>query len=179
MNFNKNEENLTKKKSIVIYFSHTGENWMADGLQNIEKRNTEIVAEKIQKLVNADIFEVQPKNAYPHGYYECCDVAKKELNQNARPELIKYLDNIDNYETIYIGSPIWWGHIAMPLFTQLEKLNFKGKIVKLFIAHEGSGLGNCPQDIEKLCKGAEIRKSLAIRGCTAQNSDNELEKWIK
>lgn len=177
--FGNSEEAVRGKKSIIIYFSHTGENWMADGIKNIEKGNTEIVAEKIQKITNADIFKVEPKNKYPYGYYECCDVAKEELKNNARPELVNYLNSIDNYEVVYIGSPIWWGHIAMPMFTELEKLNFEGKIVKLFITHEGSGLGDCPKDIEKLCVGADIQKGLAIRGSNASNSDSELENWIK
>lgn len=165
-------------KSLVIYFSHTGENYMSDGIRNIDKGNTEIVAELIKEITGADLFKVEPLNKYPYNYRECCDVAKKELNEDARPELINYLDNIENYDTIYIESPIWWGHIAMPMFTQLEKLNFKDKTVKLFITHEGSRLGDCPKDIEKLCKDANIQKGLAIRGSNAKNSKDELEKWI-
>lgn len=141
--------------------------------------NTEIVAEFIKEFTNADLFKVEPVNKYPYSYQECCDVAKKELVENARPELVNYLDTIEDYDVIYIGSPIWWGHIAMPLYTQLKKLNFAGKIVKLFITHEGSGLGNCPKDIEKLCTGANIRACLAIRGSNAKNSKSELADWIK
>lgn len=171
-------ESLKNKKSLIIYFSHTGENWMKNGIENIEKGNTEIVAEKIKKITNADIFKVEPVNKYPYNYHECCDVAKKELTENARPKIVNYLDKIDEYEVIYIGSPIWWGHIAMPMFTALERLNFEGKIVKLFITHEGSGLGDCPKDIEKLCKGADIRKGIAIRGSNANEADELVEDWI-
>ena len=176
--FKKDKENLRDKKSLVIYFSHTGENWMEDGIRNIEKGNTEIVAEKIKEITNADLFKVEPVHKYPYNYNECCEVAKKELNENIKPELVKYLESIDNYDVIYIGSPIWWGHIAMPMYSQLEKLNFKGKIVKLFITHEGSGLGECPKDIEKLCTGANIHEGLAIRGCKANDSKKLLENWI-
>ena len=151
---------------------------MADGIKNINKGNTEIVAEKIQDIVNADLFKVEPLNEYPYNYRECCDVAKKELNEDTRPELTNYLETIDDYEVIYIGGPVWWGHLPMPIFTQLEKLNFEGKIVKLFTTNEGSGLGDCPKDIEKLCKGAKILKGLAIRGSNSKNSNIELENWI-
>lgn len=177
--FSNKQESIRNKSSLVIYFSHIGENYMADGIRNIDKGNTEIVAEKIQDIVNADIFKVEAINKYPYNYHECCDVAKKELKENARPKLINYLDTIADYEVIYIGGPVWWGHLPMPMFTLLEKLNFEGKTVKLFTTHEGSGLGDCPNDIERLCQGANIQKGLAIRGSNSENSENELENWIK
>lgn len=165
-------------KSLIIYFSHTGENWMEDGIRNIDKGNTEIVAEKIKELTDADLFKVVPVKEYPYNYKECCDVAKQELNDDKRPQLVNMLSNIDEYDNIYIGSPIWWGHLPMPLFTQLEKLNFNGKTVKFYITHEGSKLGSCPKDIENLCHGANIKPGLAIQGCTVENCDSKLKAWL-
>ena len=106
-------------KSLVIYFSHTGENYMSDGIRNIDKGNTEIVADTIRDLTGADLFKVEPVNGYPYDYHECCDVAKKEIENNMRPEIKNKLDNIDDYDIIYIGGPIWWGHYPCPLFTAL------------------------------------------------------------
>lgn len=165
-------------KSLIIYFSHIGENWVNGSLKNTKKGNTQIVAEKIQKLTNADIFKVEEKDPYPYDYKECCNVAKEEFNNNKRPEIKNTLTDISKYDTIYIGSPIWWGHIAMPLFTQLEKLDFTGKTVKFYTTHEGSRLGSCPKDIEKLCKGAKIEDGLPIQGSLAENCDEKLKEWI-
>ena len=128
-------------KSLVIYFSHTGENYMKNGIEDIKKGNTEIVAEKIQKLTGADLFEVERVKDYPFGYYDCCDEAKKEYESNARPEVKKTLSSIADYDVIYVGGPVWWSHLPMPMFTVLEKLDFSGKTVMPFTTHEGSGLG--------------------------------------
>lgn len=164
-------------KSLVIYFSHTGENYMRDGIRNIDKGNTKIVAEFINEITNADLFEVEPVISYPYSYKECCDKAKEELNLNIRPQIKNKIDNINDYDVIYIGGPVWWGHLPMPLFTAIEGLNFAGKIVKPFSTHEGSGLGSIMQDIEKLCKNADIKPGLAIRGSDANSSKDKLKGW--
>ena len=166
-------------KSLVIYFSHTGENYMSDGIRNIDKGNTEIVADTIRDLTGADLFKVEPVNEYPYDYHECCDVAKKEIENNMRPEIKNKLDNIDDYDIIYIGGPIWWGHYPCPLFTALENLDFTQKIVYPFSTHEGSVLGSVMTDIKKLCVGAEIKEGLAIRGSEANFAKNKIESWCK
>lgn len=166
-------------KSLVIYFSHIGENYMSDGIRNIDKGNTEIVAEIIKDITGADLFEVETIKDYPYNYKECCDVAKEELYNDFRPELKNKLNNIDTYDVIYIGGPIWWGHYPCGMFTALESLNFSGKIVKPFSTHEGSGLGNIMQDTNSLCIGAQIKEGLAIRGSDAKASRDKIESWCK
>lgn len=179
MNFFSNKENLKNKKSLVIYFSHIGENYMTDGIRNIEKGNTEIVAEMIKQMVNAESFKVETIDDYPYNYKQCTEVALQEKNENARPKLKKYLDNIDDYEVIYIGFPNWWGTMPMAMFSLLEKLDFTGKIIKPFCTHEGSRMGNSEKDIEKICKGATVMKGLAIQGSFVKNSKEDVEDWIK
>ena len=163
-------------KSLVIYFSHTGENYMRNGIENIDKGNTEIVAEYIKDIVNADLFKVEPMSEYPYSYKECCDVAKKEIENNILPDIKSSVD-ISDYDIIYIGGPVWWGHYSCPMHTLLSKLDFSNKIVKPFTTHEGSGLGNVLEDINKYCSGATIKNGLAIRGCDAENSKNMIESW--
>lgn len=170
--------NLKEKKSIVIYFSHTGENYMSDGIRNIDKGNTEVIAEYIGKITNADLFKVEPVKEYPYNYRECCKVAVEELNKNERPELKNTLSNIDDYEIIYIGYPIWCGTMPMPLFTQLEKLNFKGKIVRPFATHEGSKMGNSERDIKKICVGANVLEGLEVQGSTVYEAKKRVEEWV-
>lgn len=163
-------------KSIVIYFSRADENY---GVGVVDKGNTEIVAEYIKELVNADLFKVERKIPYAKDYQTCCDEAKEEQINNERPELTKYLDNIEEYDTVYIGSPIYWETMPQPMFTQLEKLNFNGKIVKPFTTHEGSGLGNVISDLQKICVGANIKDALAIKGTNAKDSKEIVEKWCR
>lgn len=166
-------------KGLIIYFSHIGENWLENGLEVITKGNTEIVAEKLAGLTGADLFKVEAKKEYAFGYYDCCKEAKAEYKEDARPELKRELTDISNYDAIFIGSPVWWDHLPMPMFTQLEKLDFKGKVVYTFSTHEGSELGSFMKDVSKLCKGATIKNGLAIRGCKCNECEKELRNWLK
>ena len=118
---------------LVIYFSRAGENYFGGKLMNIEKGNTEVIAEYIQELTGADLFKVEPVVEYPEDYMKCIDVAKKEMQSNARPEIKESLNDISDYDTIFIGFPNWWGTLPMPMFTQLEQLDFTGKVVKPFV----------------------------------------------
>lgn len=165
-------------KNLIIYFSRADENYMENGLQVIEKGNTQVLAEMIQNIISCDLFKVQPVKDYPFGYYDCCEVSKKELENNERIELKEYLTDISNYDTIYILSPIWWSHIPMALISQLEKLDFTGKTVKFAITHEGSGLGDTSDDIHKYCSSANIKDGFAFRGCKISESLEEINKFI-
>ncbi len=165
--------------SLVIYFSRSGENYFGGELKNIEKGNTEVIAEYIQELDDADLFKVEPAVEYPADYMKCIDVAKKEQQQDARPEIKQTLDDISQYETVYIGFPNWWGTLPMPMFTQLEKLDFTGKVVKPFVTHEGSGFGSSQKDLAKLCEGGEIKKGLSIPGANVYGVKDTVKLWIE
>ena len=164
-------------KQLIIYFSHTGENYINNKIRNIDKGNTEIVAETIQKITGADLFKIEPVNNYPYSYQECCDLAKEELNNNIKPEIKNQVNNIENYDVIYIGGPIWWGYYPRVMITAIADLNFAGKIVKPFTTHEGSNLGNIMQDVTKYCVGADIRPGLAIRGSEVSQQKEIIESW--
>ena len=164
---------------LVIYFSRSGENYFGGELKNIEKGNTEVIAEYIQEFTSADLFKVEPAVEYPADYMECIDVAKKEQQKDARPELKEALEDISDYDTIYIGFPNWWGTLPMPMFTQLEKLDFTGKTVKPFVTHEGSGFGSSQKDLKKLCKGADIDNGLSIPGANVYDVKDTVKAWIQ
>ena len=166
-------------KNLIIYYSRKGENYWNGGIKNIEKGNTEIVAEFIQKAVGGELFEVETVKEYAADYYACIDEAKKELHEQARPELKKVLDSIADYDNIFICGPCWWGTFPMAVFTQLEKLDFAGKKVMAVMTHEGSGLGFCERDLKKICKGASFGKGLAVHGADAAKSESTVAAWAK
>lgn len=166
-------------KNLIIYFSHTGENYFGGELKVIEKGNTEVIADYIKNALNADSFKVEPLNAYPSKYMECIDAAKKEQQDNARPELKETLTDISQYDTVFIGFPNWWGTLPMPMFTQLEQLDFKNKTVKPFVTHEGSAFGSSKKDLKKLCNGADIKKGLSIPGSKVYESQDIVIRWIE
>ncbi len=165
-----------EKKSIIIYFSRADENY---AVGNIDKGNTEYLAEYIAEFTGADMFKVEPSKPYAKDYATCCDEAKIKHDNNERPELKRTLGSITDYDVIYIGSPVYWGTMPMEMFTQLEKLDFSGKIVRIFVTHEGSGLANIPQDVRKLCTGARVLEdAFSIKGSSSKNAKGRIEEWI-
>ena len=166
-------------KTLVIYYSRKGENYWNGALKTLEKGNTEIVAAFIKNAVGADLFEVQTVKEYDKSYMVCIDQAKKELKENARPQLKQYLDNIDQYENIVVAGPCWWGTYPMAVFSLLEKLDFSGKKVFPVMTHEGSGIAGAPAALKKYCSGAVVGEGLAIHGAAAEHSEKEVEKWAK
>ncbi len=165
-------------KKLIIYFSRSGENYFGGELKNIEKGNTEVIAEYIKDLTSADLFKVEPVNEYPSDYMECIDVAQKEQQINARPKIKNTLTDIGEYNTVYIGFPNWWGTLPMPMWTQLEQLDFTKKTVKPFVTHEGSGFGSAEKDLKKLCDGADIKKGLSIQGEKVYDAKDIVTHWI-
>ena len=166
-------------QNLIIYYSRKGENYVNGRIVDMKKGNTEICAEFIQKAVGGDLFEIETVDDYSKDYNKCTEEAKKELNENARPELKKYLDNIDSYENIFVCGPCWWGTYPVAVFTQLEKLDFSGKKVMALMTHEGSGLGSCERDLKKICKGASFGTGIAIHGADAAQSEKAVTEWAK
>lgn len=166
-------------KNLIIYYSRKGENYVSGGIKNLAKGNTEIVAEFIQNAVGGDLFEIETVQSYAADYNTCIEEAKKELHDNARPELKNYLDSLDEYEHIFVCGPCWWGTYPMAVFTQLEKLDFTGKKVMVVMTHEGSGLGSSERDLKKICKGASFGSGLAVRGADASASESKVSSWAK
>ncbi len=166
-------------KSLILYFSRAGNNYTNEGIKNLEIGNTEIIANYIKEFSDADVFKMEPLNEYPEDYMECTEVAKKELNDGARPDLKEYIEDISEYDTIYLGFPNWWNTMPMPVWTQLEKLDFDGKTIKPFVTHEGSGFGKSESDIKKLCPGAKLSKGLSIQGSFVEDSRQKVKHWVK
>ena len=166
-------------KSLVIYFSRAGENIFNGEMRVLAKGNTEVIAEYIKEIIGADLFKVERLVDYANDYNTCMKESKEEHNSNARPELKNYLDSIEQYDTIYIGSPIYWGTMPNPLLTQLERLNWQGKTVRVFTTHEGNGLGKVVDDVRRACYGANVLDdSIAIMGHDVYNAKGQICKWL-
>ena len=165
-------------KALVIYFSRADENYFGGSMKYIEKGNTEVVAEFIREITGAELFKVERKAPYSKDYMTCIKEAQDEQKRNELPELVKELADINDYDTIFIGGPIYWGTLPQPMFTQLSKLDFKEKTIMPFSTHEGSGLASIMRDIRKYAPTADIKPGLAILGSNASSSKQLLQKWI-
>ena len=166
-------------KNLIIYYSRKGQNYWNGSIKDLKKGNTEIVAEFIQKAIGGDLFEIETVQDYPVDYMQTTEVAQDELRAKARPELKKYLDDISEYDNIFVCGPCWWGTYPCAVFTQLEALDFSNKHVFPLMTHEGSGLAGAPAALKKYCKGATVGKGLAIHGADASRSEREVASWAK
>ena len=168
-------------KAIVVYFSHTGENY---SVGVITEGNTAKVAKVIAAKTGADIFEIKEAKPYPQSYDACIDVAKKELREKARPEIAGELPDLTDYQVVYLGYPNWWGDCPMIVYSFLEKSNIEGKTILPFCTHEGSGLGSTAKKLQKAFPGAKVElNGLSLRGTTAQKdaaaTEQAVDKWLK
>lgn len=166
-------------KSIIIYFSRADENYFGGQYRYVEVGNTEIVANMIQRATEADLFKIEPMTPYSSDYNTCIEEAKADLRAKARPEIESYPENLDEYDTIYLGYPNYWGTAPMHVFTLLEKYNWEGKKLHLFCTHEGSGMGHSEIDIKKACPGATIVDSLPLYGSSVKTMENVVKGWAK
>lgn len=166
-------------KVLIAYFSKKGSNYVAGKVMDLEKGNTEVIAEKIQALTSGDLFHIETKKEYPNDYYETTEVAKAELQNNERPELISDVNNMSDYDTIILGYPNWWGTFPVGVMTFLETYDLSGKKILPYCTHEGSGLGKSEKDLAKLCPNSEIVKGLAIFGHAVNTSNTKIENWLK
>ncbi len=164
-------------KNLIAYYSRKGQNYVNGDIENLAKGNTEIIAEFIQKAVGGDLFEIDTVKEYPIDYTECTIVAKEELKQKLRPELKNYIASIDEYDTIYLGYPCWWGTMPMACYTFLEHYDFSGKVIRPFTTHEGSGLGGSVSQIKKTCPTASVLTGLAIHGAEAATAEKQVSNW--
>ncbi len=169
---------MKNKKSLVVYFSRSGNNYFDGKIKNIEIGNTEVIAKMINDYVRGDMFRIEEENPYPADYNECTKVAKMELQENSRPKLKASLSDVSSYEVIYVGYPNWWSTAPMPIFTFLEQYDLANKIIIPFCTHGGSRLGNSVTDIKKSCPNSRVMNAIAIVGSDATNSLNEVQAWI-
>ena len=167
---NMTEANSAKANSnhrvLVAYFSRTGEQY---GVGVISEGNTAILAKMIADKTGGDLFEIKvKKDEYPNTYNALVDYAKKEKQAKARPEIMGKVENMDNYDTVFIGYPNWWADMPMPVYTFLESYDFSNKNVYHFCTHEGSG-------------GVK-KDGFSLYGHIAQNerqeADKKLTEWL-
>ena len=174
----KKESVMTNEgKKIVVFFSHAGENY---SVGNIKVGNTKIVADYITELTGAEQFEIVTHKYDGMAYTPLTELAQEEQQKG---ELPKYEGEVDleKYDTVFIGGPVWWGTYPQVMFTffKIHKDDLKGKTVIPFTTHEGSGLGNCVDDVKDAFPGANVQKGFSMYGHEVITNKAKVEKWIK
>ncbi len=165
-------------KTLIAYFSRADENYFGGAMRYVEIGNTEIVVNNMKELIDADVFKIEMRKPYSPVYMTCIDEAKKDLKSNARPQLTGFPESIDEYDTIILAYPNYWGTYPMAVATFLDHFNFDGKTILPLCTNEGSGLGGSERDLKKTLKGANIKSGLSINGSSAAESKGAVEKWL-
>ena len=158
----------TEAKALVVYFSATG--------------NTKAVAETIARLQEADIYEIVPEQPYTEedlNYNDRSTRATAEQNDpEARPAISGSIEDMDRYDVIYVGYPIWWGDMPRILYTFFDTYDLTGKTIVPFCTSGGSGLSGTPGTIGGLEEGAEVLEGLHISDSSVDSAEDTVSEWL-
>ena len=172
----KQSNNKVMSKSIVIFFSHAGDNY---SVGNIEVGNTKIVADYISEIAGAEQFEIVTHKYDGMAYTPLINLAKEEANKGELPPYEGNAPDLSQYDTVFIGGPVWWGTYPQVMFTLFKDINLDGKTVIPFTTHEGSGLASCVSDVKKAFPKANVTQGFSIYGHEVRSGRVKVEKWLK
>lgn len=184
-------QNNTDNENILIAYFSVPENVDTDGIDansgaSIVVKNKDVLgnmqymAMTIQEAIGGELFRIEITEEYPLEHETLVNQAKEEQNEDARPELATHIENVEQYDIIFLGYPNWWGDMPQPLYTFLEEYDFSGKTIIPFNSHGGSGFSNTIEEIKKLQPNATVRDDgLSISRNDVAESEQEIADWVK
>lgn len=164
-NVSMGEAAASKAKALIVYYSWSG--------------NTKQVADEIQKLTGADVFEIVPEKPYTKDYDTLVQLAKEEKQNNVRPAISGKIDGFENYDVVFVGFPNWWSDLPMVLYTLFEAYDFSGKKIVPFCTSGGGGFAGSMKAIQSLEPNADLLDGLHINGSQSGNAQDEVKGWLK
>ena len=182
--------NDSKSKILIAYFS-LPENADTSGVDAVagasivldnEKvlGNTEYMAYAIQEAVGGALFRIETVQQYPLEHEPLIEMADEEQNGNARPELLNRVENMEQYDTIFLGYPNWWGDMPMPLYTFLEEYDLSGKTIIPFSSHGGSGFSRTESTIAQMQPNASVSENgLTVSRNDVADSYEDVFQWAE
>lgn len=184
-------QNNTDNENILIAYFSVPENVDTDGIDansgaSIVVKNKDVLgnmkymAMTIQEAIGGELFRIETTEEYPLEHETLVNQAKEEQNEDARPELATHIENVEQYNIIFLGYPNWWGDMPQPLYTFLEEYDFSGKTIIPFNSHGGSGFSNTIEEIKKLQPNATVKDDgLSISRNDVADSEQEITDWAK
>lgn len=140
--------------------------------------NTGVAADMIAQATGADLFSIRTVEQYPDTYDATIDQGQQEQSDGARPELATHLENLDSYDTIFLGFPNWWGDMPMAVYSFLDEVDLSGKTVIPFVTSGGSGFSNIISTIQQMEPQATVQEGLSISGSSATGAQQQVESWL-
>lgn len=184
-------QNNTDNENILIAYFSVPENVDTDGIDansgaSIVVKNKDVLgnmqymAMTIQEAIGGELFRIETTEEYPLEHETLVNQAKEEQNEDARPELATHIENVEQYNIVFLGYPNWWGDMPQPLYTFLEEYDFSGKTIIPFNSHGGSGFSNTIEEIKKLQPNATVKDDgLSISRNDVADSEQEITDWAK
>lgn len=166
-------------KTLLAYFSRAGENYYYGGRRELDVGNTEVLADIIRERIDCDVYPIEAADPYPDAYQPTVDRNVKEQREEARPSLAGKLPDLDGYDTVLLGSPVWNVRAPKIMFTFIEGVNLAGRTVHPFVTYAVSGIGDVEDEYRKALSATEVRTALAVQGEIVANSDAQLDEWLK
>ena len=194
-NNNNQEENkveLSNQKALVAYFAYgenikNEQNLSVDAISSAsldrstdnENGNLQVMSQVIHDKTDADIFSIKVKEPYNDDYDVMRERAYEELNDDSFPELLSQVEDIKNYDVIYIGTPIWSSNLPRPVATFLSENDLSNKTIIPFGIHLGSGFGTIIDEVKELCPNSRVVDGFTINASTSNDEvKDEFEKWL-
>ena len=140
--------------------------------------NTESAALEIQKAVGGDLFAIKTVKKYPASHSQCSQIASEELNNGIRPELSTHVNNISDYNIVFLGFPIWVYREPMAICTFLEEYDFSGKTIIPFCTSMAVGIETSVEDIQNLCPGVEVLAGLRL-ATEQEDYSEQVSDWVR
>lgn len=175
--------------TLVVYFSRVGNTDFpsdvdANSTASIVVQdgsvmgNTGFMAQRIAEVTGGDLFLIETAHKYPVSYDETVDLGADENAAASRPELAAYVKNLDQYDTIFLGYPIWWYDMPMAVYSFLESYDLNGKTIIPFATSGGSGFSGSIEVIESMFPEAEMRQGLLLSGSRVLSSIEQIDQWL-
>lgn len=157
-------EGTTGSKTMIAVLSRTG--------------NTMSVAAMIQSATGGDLFEITPADPYPEDYDTLTDLAKEEQRDQARPAVANTVENWDDYDTVFVGYPIWWSDAPMVVLSFLESYDWSSKELIPFCTSGGSGFSDSLDSITASAPNARILEGFHVLGNQADTAETDVRDWL-
>lgn len=180
----------TQNKILIAYFTWS-DNTVVENPDSIDvdaetsasvlsPGNAELIANWIAEETGGDLFSIKTQNKYSSDYDECLNQARKERDNNERPALVERVNNIDDYDVIFLGFPNWWYTCPMAVFTFVESYDLEGKTIIPFCTHGTGGLSRTIRDLKKLLPdNCEVLEPIGVYRPEVKNSKNKVLDWLR
>lgn len=180
----------TQNKILIAYFTWS-DNTVVENPNSIDvdaetsasvlsPGNAELIANWIAEETGGDLFSIKTQNKYSSDYDECLNQARKERDNNERPALVERVNNIDDYDVIFLGFPNWWYTCPMAVFTFVESYDLSGKTIIPFCTHGTGGLSRTIRDLKNLLpENCEVLEPIGVYRPEVKNSKSRVLDWLR